>query len=34
MKPVVELKNATKIIDNGMNEKKSDFGSCELSHLS
>ena len=22
MKPVVELKNATKIIDNGMNEKK------------
>lgn len=33
MKPVVELKNATKIIDNGMNEK-SDFGSCELSHLS
>ncbi|MGC3144784.1 ATP-binding cassette domain-containing protein, partial [Enterococcus faecalis] len=22
MKPVVELKNATKIFDNGMNEKK------------
>ena len=30
MKPVVELKNATKIIDNGMDEKKV----IELSHLS